>query len=229
MSWAKGRSPSDVSIPLAGFALVGELIVPAAARSVVLFAHGSGSSRHSPRNQYVAQTLRERGMGTLLFDLLTEAEEREDRHTGHLRFDIGLLARRLLGATDWLHSQRQELAIGYFGASTGGGAALVADSQSTVPISAIVSRGGRPDLAGPALPTVKAPTLLIVGGEDRTVIELNQDAFDQMRCPKELRLVPGATHLFEEPGALEQVAGMAAAWFERHFSEFLLLQKRDAL
>lgn len=208
---------AEVEIPFAGFQLSGELIIPPRAPGVVLFAHGSGSSRHSPRNQFVARTLREHGLGTLLFDLLTEEEEREDRFTGHIRFDINLLAERLLGATCWYHKKEPDLFIGYFGSSTGGGAALVADAQSEVPISGIVSRGGRPDLAGGALPKVKAATLLIVGGNDTAVIEMNKEACARMRCPKELRLVPGATHLFEESGTLEQVAEMAAEWFERHF------------
>jgi dienelactone hydrolase len=156
-------------------------------------------------------------LGTLLFDLLTEAEEAEDRFTGHLRFDINLLAQRLLGATRWFNHKHPGIFLGYFGSSTGGGAALVADAQSDIPVHAIVSRVGRPDLAGSALTEVKAPTLLIVGGEDTAVIEMNQEAIGKMRCKRELRLVPGATHLFEEPAALEQVAQMAAEWFELHF------------
>ncbi len=156
-------------------------------------------------------------MGTVLFDLLTEAEEQQERFTGHLRFDIGLLAPRLIGATRWFHQEKPGMPIGYFGSSTGGGAALVAETQSAIPIHAIVSRGGRPDLAGPALSKVKAPTLLIVGGEDTAVIQMNRQAFEKMTCPKDLRLVPGATHLFEEPGTLERVANMAAGWFELHF------------
>src|SRR5689334_7530404 len=155
---------AEVVISLGRTELAGELIIPSQAVGVVLFAHGSGSSRHSPRNQYVARALHNQRLGTLLFDLLTEAEERADQYSGHLRFNIDLLADRLLGATDWLHKKEPDVAIGYFGSSTGGGAALVADSKSQLPISAIVSRGGRPDLAGPALPKVKAPTLLIVGG-----------------------------------------------------------------
>src|SRR5439155_10742771 len=208
---------AEIEIPFRDFHLHGELIEPANSNGVVLFAHGSGSSRHSPRNQFVARTLREHGLGTLLFDLLTEDEEQEDRFSGHLRFDIGLLAQRLVGATEWYHKKEPDIFIGYFGSSTGGGAALVADAQSEIPVHAIVSRGGRPDLAGPALPKVKAPTLLIVGGDDTAVIEMNRDALAKMRCPKELRLIPGATHLFEEPGALEEVAEMAAEWFELHF------------
>ena len=216
---------AEIEIPFANFHLDGELIIPANAAGVVLFAHGSGSSRFSPRNQYVARTLREHGVGTLLFDLLTKREEEEDQFTGHLRFDIGLLAKRLLGATDWFHKKEPDLFIGYFGSSTGGGAALVADAESEVPIRAIVSRGGRPDLAGPALPRVKAPTLLIVGGNDTAVIEMNKEAYAQMTCPRELRLVPGATHLFEERGALERVAEMAAEWFERHFRRNEILMR----
>jgi putative phosphoribosyl transferase len=209
---------SDVAIPFPGFKLQGELIIPQNAPGLVLFAHGSGSSRHSPRNQYVARTLRERGLGTLLFDLLTADEEQEERHTGHLRFDIQLLGERLLGATHWVHKEQPDLLLGYFGASTGGAAALVAAARSEVAVAAIVSRGGRPDLAGPALPRVRAATLLIVGGMDTTVIELNKQAYAQMQCPRELRLIPGATHLFEETGALERVAEMAAEWFARHLA-----------
>jgi dienelactone hydrolase len=210
---------SSVAIPFRGFRLQGELTIPEPATGVVLFAHGSGSSRHSPRNQFVARTLQQRGLGTLLFDLLTAEEEEEDQYTGHLRFDIGLLAERLLGATEWLHQENANLLIGYFGSSTGGGAALVADARSEIPIQAIVSRGGRPDLARSALPEVKAPVLLIVGGEDTDVIEMNRDAMHRMNCRKELRIIEGATHLFEEPGALEQVAEMAAEWFASNFSQ----------
>jgi dienelactone hydrolase len=207
---------AEISIPFTGFELAGGLDLPPNAPGVVLFAHGSGSSRHSPRNQYVARALRNRGLGTLVFDLLTEEEEQEEQWTRHLRFDIGLLSERLLGATDWVHRKHPDLRFGYFGASTGGGAALVAAADSTIPIHAVVSRGGRPDLAGPALPKVKAPTLLIVGGNDTLVIELNREAFNQLHCEKELQLVSGATHLFEEPGALEKVALGASDWFARH-------------
>jgi dienelactone hydrolase len=156
-------------------------------------------------------------MGTLLFDLLTQQEEQEDQYTGHLRFDIGLLAERLLAATEWFHRQHPDSLIGYFGSSTGAAAALMAESGSNVPIKAIVSRGGRPDLAGPALPRVKAATLLIVGGEDTAVIGMNQEAYAHLRCPKEMKIIPGATHLFEEPGALEKVANIAADWFGKWF------------
>ena len=211
-----GCIETEVKIPFPGFDLQGELVIPAKAAAVVLFVHGSGSSRHSPRNQFVARALREHQLGTLLFDLLTEPEEEEDRYTGHLRFNIRLLAERLLGVTNWFHSQEPDLRLGYFGSSTGGAAALVAAAQSEVTIDAIVSRGGRPDLAGPVLRKVEAPTLLIVGANDTIVVELNQQAYAEMRCPKELRLIPGATHLFEEPGALERVANLAAEWFARH-------------
>ncbi len=207
----------EVDIPFEGIRLNGELIVPAQACGVALFAHGSGSSRFSPRNQFVAERLQRHRVGTLLFDLLTEQEEEEDRYTAHLRFNIDLLAQRLLGATRWYHGKEPAMVLGYFGSSTGGGAALVAEARSEVPIHAIVSRGGRPDLAGSVLPMVKAPTLLIVGENDPTVVGLNRQASAQMRCPNELRVVPGATHLFEEPGALEQVADVAAEWFELHF------------
>jgi pimeloyl-ACP methyl ester carboxylesterase len=199
-------------------ALDGELQIPPGARGIVLFAHGSGSSRHSPRNQFVARVIRESGNGTLLFDLLTREEEREDEVTGQLRFDIGLLARRLIEAARWVKAlpEAQGLGLGFFGSSTGGGAALVAAAELAGGVDAVVSRGGRPDLAGAALPRVQAPTLLLVGERDEVVIDLNQEAFDQLRCPKELRIIPRATHLFEEPGALEAVAAEAAAWFQRH-------------
>jgi pimeloyl-ACP methyl ester carboxylesterase len=186
---------------------------------VVLFAHGSGSSRHSPRNRFVAGVLHQDTLATLLLDLLTTEEEEVDAHTAHLRFDIGLLAERLVGATDWLRGQRDvgELPVGYFGASTGAGAALVAAAARPQVIEAIVSRGGRPDLAGKALPYVQAPTLLIVGGADVPVIGMNQEALGQLGAPeKKLVIVPRATHLFEEPGALEEVARLAADWFTRY-------------
>lgn len=217
MSKLGSHGSGEIVIPFQGFQLEGELALPPAASGVVLFAHGSGSGRHSPRNQFVARTLRERGVGTLLFDLLTAEEEAEDRLTGQLRFDIGLLAQRLSGATKWYHHREPEILIGYFGSSTGAAAALVAGANHEIPIRAIVSRGGRPDLAGPALPKVEAATLLIVGGNDTGVLELNRDALAGMNCPKQMQVVPGATHLFEEPGALEQVARIAAEWFERHF------------
>jgi len=206
----------DVQIRSGAAVLQGDLIIPAGAQSVVLFAHGSGSSRHSPRNQFVARTIREAGVGTLLFDLLTPEEEAIDSRTGHLRFDIGLLAGRLIDATYWLKGDLEYLQVGYFGASTGGGAALVAAAELGEGVGAVVSRGGRPDLAGDALPLVKAPTLLIVGGLDYPVIEMNREAYARLRCEKELKIVPGATHLFEEPGTLEEVARLAADWFQKH-------------
>ncbi len=198
--------------------LDGNLGVPDGAEGVVLFAHGSGSGRHSPRNRYVARALRDANLATLLLDLLTPEEEEADLRTRHLRFDIGLLAERLAGATDWLseNPDTRELRVGYFGASTGAGAALVAAAERPEAVGAIVSRGGRPDLAGDALPRVEAPTLLIVGGNDEPVIRMNREALARMRAERELEIVPGATHLFEEPGALEEVARLAAGWFARH-------------
>jgi dienelactone hydrolase len=196
--------------------LHGDLSIPTGAQGVVLFAHGSDSSRHSPRNQFVARTIRAAGVGTLLFDLLTAEEEAVDARTAHLRFDIGLLAARLIDATYWLKGELDHLRVGYFGSSTGGGAALVAAANLGETVSAVVSRGGRPDLAGDALPQVKSPTLLIVGGLDYPVIEMNEEALARLHCEKELKIVPGATHLFEEPGTLEQVANLAAEWFQRH-------------
>jgi dienelactone hydrolase len=207
-----------VRVPVGPVELEGNLRVPEEARGVVLFAHGSGSGRHSPRNRYVARVLREAGLATLLIDLLTAEEEEVDLRTAHLRFDIGLLAGRLAGATDWLsqHPETRELRVGYFGASTGAGAALVAAAERPDEVGAIVSRGGRPDLAGYALRRVEAPTLLIVGGDDVPVIRLNEDALECMRAKKRLEIVPGATHLFEEPGTLEEVARLAADWFVRY-------------
>jgi dienelactone hydrolase len=207
----------EVRLPVDVVTLVGDLARPAAARGVVLFAHGSGSSRHSPRNRAVARVLRSSGLATLLIDLLTRDEEAEDAATGHLRFDIALLARRLVAVTDWLHEEpaTARLPVGYFGASTGGGAALVAAAERSE-IFAVVSRGGRPDLAGPALPRVSAPTLLIVGGDDVPVIAMNRAAAARMRAEVRIEIVPGASHLFEEPGALERVAALAARWFEDH-------------
>ncbi len=207
-----------VRIPSGAVSLDGELNLLPGASGVVLFAHGSGSSRHSPRNQYVAQVIHQVGIGTLLFDLLTRDEEAVDRQTGRLRFDIGLLAHRLVDATDWLARAEPGLRVGYFGASTGGGAALVAAAELGSVIGAVVSRGGRPDLAGDALPRVQSPTLLIVGGQDPPVIRMNQDAYARLRCTRELQIVPGATHLFEEPGALEEVARLAAWWFQQYLS-----------
>lgn len=204
-----------IHIPSGRVKLEGELKLPKGATGVVLFAHGSGSSRHSPRNQYVAKEIREAGVGTLLFDLLTKEEEAIDAYTGELRFNINFLGRRLVDATNWITSQAatQHLRIGYFGASTGAAAALVAAVELSNIIAAVVSRGGRPDLAGNVLGKVKAPTLLIVGGNDDVVIQLNEEALAKLRCEKELKIVPGATHLFEEPGTLEQVARLASDWF----------------
>lgn len=198
--------------------LEGDLCIPADAQGLVLFAHGSGSSRHSPRNRMVAQTLQDGGFATLLMDLLSAEEEDVDRYTREYRFDIELLASRLVGATDWAGAQddTRALALGYFGASTGAAAALIAAARRPQGVRAVVSRGGRPDLAGAALPQVQAPTLLIVGGRDAPVIELNQQALEELRCIKALEIVPGATHLFEEPGALEAVARLALNWLQRH-------------
>ncbi len=208
----------EVRIPAGPVTLEGNLGIPDEARGTVLFAHGSGSGRHSPRNRYVAQALREAGLATLLIDLLTPEEEEVDLYTRHLRFDIGLLAERLIGATDWLAQdpRTQDLRIGYFGASTGAGAALVAAAGRPEAAGAVVSRGGRPDLAGDDLSRVWAPTLLIVGGNDVPVIGMNREALAQLRVEKKLEIVPGATHLFEEPGALEEVARLAAGWFVGH-------------
>lgn len=213
----EGRS---VRLAAGGVELEGDLVVPAGARGVVLFAHGSGSSRKSPRNRAVARVLQDAGLATLLIDLLTAEEEVVDEATRELRFDIGLLARRLIGATEWLRAEGETaaLSIGYFGASTGGGAALVAAAECPEEVGAVVSRGGRPDLAGDALPRVRAPTLLIVGGNDPVVIEMNRAAKAQMRADAELVIVPGATHLFEEPGTLEEVARLARDFFLQHLA-----------
>jgi putative phosphoribosyl transferase len=207
-----------VRVPAGSATLEGDLGIPEGARGVVLFAHGSGSSRHSSRNRFVAGELRAVGLATLLIDLLTPDEEAVDVRTAHLRFDIGLLADRLVAATDWLarDSDTSGLKVGYFGASTGGGAALVAAAERPDLVGAVVSRGGRPDLAGASLLHVRAPTLLIVGGRDTPVIAMNREALQQLRCEKRLEIVPGATHLFEEPGALEAVARLAGRWFRQH-------------
>jgi putative phosphoribosyl transferase len=206
----------EAAIPAGGAQLRGDLAAPDGASGVVVFAHGSGSGRHSPRNRRVAESLREAGLATLLLDLLTEEEERVDARTAELRFDIGLLASRLDAAAAWLQQQddARHLDVGFFGASTGAAAALVA--AATRPVGAIVSRGGRPDLAGDALERVTAPTLLVVGSLDETVLELNRQSLDRLRCEKDLQVVEGAGHLFEEPGALDRVAGLAAGWFRAH-------------
>jgi len=205
---------TEIQIPAGRAVLSGDLTIPENAMALVLFAHGSGSSRHSPRNRFVARTLNRAGLGTLLFDLLTPEEEALDIYTREHRFNISLLAKRLVHATKWARQQEEtrDLRIGYFGSSTGGAAALVAAAELPQDIGAVVSRGGRPDLAADALPRVQAPTLLIVGGNDNIVIELNEMARNQMRCEVKLEIIPGATHLFEEPGALEQAAKLASDW-----------------
>ncbi len=208
----------EVQIQAGRAVLSGNLHLPKGAAALVLFAHGSGSSRHSPRNQFVARTLNDAGLATLLFDLLTQEEEAIDMQTRDLRFNIHLLAERLVHATKWAKQQPQtcDLRIGYFGSSTGGAAALVAAVDVPQDVGAVVSRGGRPDLADEALPEVQAPTLLIVGGNDDIVIELNEQARDKMHCEVKLEIIPGATHLFEEPGMLEKVAHLASNWFVKH-------------
>jgi len=210
----------EVSIDLQGLTLDGTLFLPKQANGLVLFAHGSGSSRHSPRNRFVAQILYSQKIGTFLFDLLTQEEEARDRYTGEFRFNIPFLASRLIRATKWAASgsETRGLKIGYFGASTGAGAALIAASELSELVSAVVSRGGRPDLAEEALGYVRAPTLLIVGGNDEPVIAMNREALARLSCAdKKLVIIPGATHLFEEPGTLEEVARLAAEWFSEHF------------
>ena len=211
---------SPVCMPADNVMLNGDLGMPAAPKGVVLFAHGSGSSRFSPRNRHIASSLWARRFATLLVDLLTVEEEAVDLRTAEVRFDIDLLARRVTGVVDWLGraSSTAGLGIGLFGASTGAAAALVAAAERPAEVQAVVSRGGRPDLAGGALPRVRAPTLLIVGGADTLVIDLNQQAFEDLRCEREIVIVPRATHLFEEPGALDQVADLAGHWFEAHIA-----------
>jgi dienelactone hydrolase len=203
-----------------GVTLQGDLSVPAGALGLVVFAHGSGSSRFSPRNRFVASELGAAGLATLLFDLLTPAEEKVDRRTAELRFDIQLLAERLAGAVDWCAAscELRHMGIGIFGASTGAAAALICAAERPDIVRAVVSRGGRPDLAGPVLRRVKAPTLFIVGGRDREVLALNQQASQMMTAERRLVTVPGATHLFEEPGTLEEVARLASDWFGRHLT-----------
>ncbi len=209
---------APVRIPCGPVTLDGDLSLPRNAQGIVVSAHGSGSSRLSPRNRQVARTLCDAGLATLLFDLLTRPEEGQDALTGHLRFNIPFLSRRLVEVTGWLKQNEdlKALNVGYFGASTGAAAALMAAAELPEVVKAIVSRGGRPDLAARSLPRITAPTLLIVGGEDDQVIPLNQDAFDALPGEKQLVLIPGATHLFEEPGALEEVARLARDWFLKH-------------
>ncbi len=208
----------QVKIALRSAILEGDLALPGRCKGIVAFAHGSGSSRHSPRNRHVARMLQDAGLATLLMDLLTVEEEAVDMRTAHLRFDIDLLASRLVGATDWLerNDATRHLAIGYFGASTGAAAALVAAAERQQAVTAVVSRGGRPDLALDSLAKVKAPTLLIVGGDDEPVIRMNREAIAKMKAECKLVIVPGATHLFEEPGKLDEVAALAREWFLRH-------------
>jgi putative phosphoribosyl transferase len=217
-----------VSVPADGVSLEGDLVVPERAQGIVLFAHGSGSSRHSPRNRFVAETLQAGNLGTLLFDLLTPEEEVVDLQTTRLRFDVALLAERLLHAMDWMAREEPKLPMGLFGSSTGAGAALLAAAQRPGRIGAVVSRGGRPDLAGTALRQVDAATLLIVGARDKAVIELNRTALAQLPCEKQLEIVPRAAHLFEEPGALEKVARLAREWFEIYLGPTLAPERAAA-
>jgi len=211
---------TSVSVPAGEVVLNGDLSIPQNPKGMILFAHGSGSSRLSPRNRYVAEVLNEHSLATLLVDLLTAEEEEEDEFTRRLRFDIALLTRRLVAIADWLATppQARGRGIGLFGASTGAAAALMTAAERPKLIKAVVSRGGRPDLAGEALPLVQAPTLLIVGGRDTEVLELNREAMSRMKCLVEIKIVPGATHLFEERGALAQVANLAADWFTAHLA-----------
>ena len=210
----------ELAITLGPLTLRGDLLVPEMASGLVIFAHGSGSGRLSPRNQFVAEVIRRRNIGTLLFDLLTEEEESIDIQTRHLRFDIPMLAERLIAVSKWTgaHEDTRHLRQGFFGASTGAGAALVAAAEIGVGIAAVVSRGGRPDLAGGALERVQAPVLLIIGENDEPVIAMNEEAYEKLHSEKEIKIVPGATHLFEEPGTLETAAHLAADWFERYLS-----------
>lgn len=216
----EGDIVREVWIPTGMLELEGTLHIPKGAKGVAIFAHGSGSSRHSPRNKFVAEVIRDAGVGTLLFDLLSPDEEAIDNFTRELRFDIGLLSRRLVDAARWIGSDPDTagLNIGYFGSSTGGGAALVAAAELGDRVKAVVSRGGRPDLAGAALPKVTAAVLLIVGGLDDVVIELNKLAYEKLLCKREFVVIRGATHLFEEAGKLEEVARLAADWFRGHLN-----------
>jgi pimeloyl-ACP methyl ester carboxylesterase len=220
MTRSEPLEATAVRVPAGGVQLDGDLAITPACEGLVLFAHGSGSSRHSPRNKFVAHTLERRGFGTLLVDLLTPDEEQVDRVTATLRFDIPMLAQRLTAVVDWLRELREtaRLRVGLFGASTGAAAALITAADRPHSIAAVVSRGGRPDLAGHALPRVTAPTLLIVGSLDATVLQMNRAAMAQMRGPAALEIVEGATHLFEEPGALSEVAELAADWFVTHLN-----------
>ena len=208
----------ELEIPFGSLTLRGDLLVPEEPTGLVVFAHGSGSGRLSPRNRFVAEVVRRKNIGTLLFDLLTEEEEAVDIHTRHLRFDIDLLAQRLIAVTRWIAEQQdtESLPIGFFGASTGAGAALVAAAEFGSTVKAVVSRGGRPDLAGDALERVESPVLLIIGGNDEPVIALNEEAYKRLRGTSEIKIVPGASHLFEEPGTLETAAQLATDWFERY-------------
>ena len=219
-SFAPKLEEGLVAINAGKVVLEGSLTIPQGAKGIVVFAHGSGSSRHSPRNRYVAERLQQMGLATLLFDLLAPGEEEVDRWSRHLRFDIPLLAERLVEATKWLmtYPDTSGLDAGYFGASTGSAAALVAAAELPQTVRAVVSRGGRPDLAKAYLRSVSAPTLLIVGGNDRPVIELNREAFSDLKTDKQLAIIPGATHLFEEPGALGEVASLASQWFEQYLN-----------
>jgi len=214
------RREHSVLVSTDSITLEGNLVIPEGSRGIVLFAHGSGSSRFSPRNQFVARGLHEGRIATLLIDLLTAEEERIDLRTRQLRFDIDLLARRVVGATDWLTRQPEtrDLRIGTFGSSTGAAAALIAAAERPEAVAAVVSRGGRPDLAMSVLDAVRAPTLLIVGGDDVPVIEMNREALAKLRVEKKLEIIPGATHLFEEPGALEEVVRLARNWFQKHLA-----------
>lgn len=224
---ARGTSSENtrtsIQVAIGNQSLQGDLGMPAGAHGMVLFAHGSGSSRHSPRNQYVARALERRDLATLLIDLLTSEEEAIDDRTAQYRFDLAMLASRLVTIVDWLRGRKETapLPIGMFGASTGGGAALMAAADRPHEIAAVVSRGGRPDLAGPSLGRVMTPTLLIVGGLDTAVIQMNRDAMVQMHGEVKLEIVPGATHLFEEPGTLERVAELAGLWFARYLQPAL--------
>ena len=210
----------EVNIPIGDARINGDLTLPDGASGIVLFAHGSGSSRKSPRNRWVAQQLNNAGLATLLMDLLTEREEQIDMRTAELRFDIPLLAGRVVGSAEWLASmdETKELPAGYFGSSTGAAAALIAAARGPEEVKAVVSRGGRPDLASDYLPDVEAPTLLIVGGRDTPVIDMNKSAMARMETDVKLDIVEGATHLFEEEGKLEEVAGLAADWFKKHLN-----------